>query len=229
MNNLIFDLDGTLTDSLPLIIEAQSKALQEAGVEPDREKIISYIGYPLLQTGEELLGPGRGWEYVELYQKYYKASGKKPLPFPGIREMLDTLRRHGCRLAVATSKRQAAAMESLSYIGEAGLFDAVVTAESGCGCKPGPGPALKAMELLSAPPESTVFVGDSLFDWECAHAAGVAFVGVAWGAVSGDRLRQAGAETVAESVEELTAILLRPLPAPAGVAKEKSEGENGKV
>ncbi len=224
MNNLIFDLDGTLTNSLPLIIEAQSKALQQAGIEPDRQKIISYIGYPLLQTGEVLLGPGRGQEYVDLYQVHYKASAQKPLPFPGIRQMLDTLRAHGCRLAVATSKRRAAALESLTYLGGEEMFEAVVTADSGCGCKPGPGPALKAMELLLATPETTLFIGDSLFDLRCANAAGIAFVGVSWGAVSGDCLRQAGAKIVADSVEELTAILLRPISSVDCESKSINEG-----
>ncbi|MEG1537022.1 MAG: HAD-IA family hydrolase, partial [Clostridiales bacterium] len=207
MSALIFDLDGTLSDSLPLIVEASQGALAEAGVTVSRDRIISYIGFPLVDTGELLLGSGRGQEYFDLYQKHYHASDKKLMAFPGIVEMLQALKLAGHQVAIATSKKELSAMESLAQIGVVSLLDAVVTVDSACGIKPGPGPALKAMALLQASPERSLFVGDSLHDLRCAKAAGVAFVGVTWGACSKEQLLLAEADYIAEDVADLTRIL----------------------
>jgi len=208
MSALIFDMDGTLADTIPFILAASHGALIEVGKDVSDATILSYIGLPLIATGEDFLGTGRGEEYLDLYQKHFLSAPYSPQPFPGIIEMMRDLHSAGKKLAIATSKRQAAAEETVAHIGVGEFFDVLVTYESNCGHKPGPGPALKAMELLAAKPEESIFIGDSMFDINCAKNAGIASCGVTWGAADEQELREGGATFIAHTVDQLRQILL---------------------
>jgi len=208
MKAFIFDLDGTLNDSVPLIVNTALQAYQELGVEITEEEIKSYIGIPLIETGEHFLGPGRGEEYLDAYFRYYDPAAYPMRAFPGIVELLRQLRRRGARLAVATAKRHQMALETIDSIGLAGLLDALVDSEATERRKPFADPALKALELLEAEPEQTLFIGDSVHDIQCAHHAGIRACAVTWGAGIRRELVAAEPEYMVDSVAELSELLL---------------------
>ncbi|MDO4581532.1 MAG: HAD-IA family hydrolase [Bacillota bacterium] len=205
----IFDLDGTLSDTIPIIVMSTRGAMAELGISGvSDEQIISCIGMPLTDTGELFLGAGRGREYADKYMEYFDRCPLRPRAFDGIPELLQRLRDDGHTLCIATSKRDRAAFSTLHDIGVYDYFSVIVTCENCPDHKPGPGPALKAMELSRSAPERSIFVGDSLYDFYCARAAGIACCAVSYGACSGEALAAAGAELVADSVAELRQILL---------------------
>ena len=183
MAAFIFDLDGTLANTIPIIRRVARITSEQYGIPTTDEDIDRYIGVPLIVTGEEVLGKGRGEEYTLAYAKNYQAHKSELQAFPGIVPMLQALAEAGAKMAIATSKREKPAHETLELIGAAPYFDIVLNSESGCGYKPAAGPALKAMELLGSKPEESWFIGDSLHDIACGQAAGIGTIGVTWGII----------------------------------------------
>ena len=212
MTAYLFDLDGTLADTLPIILQSSRLALAELGREISDERITALIGVPLLETGELLLGPGQGELYLECYQRHFLSLNIDSLSaFPGLAELLAKLKAGGGKLACVTSKRLQPAEATLIQIGLWPYFAVLVGAESTDTHKPHPAPALKALELLEAQGEKALFIGDSIFDIGCAHNAGLLSCGVTWGAGEEQQLKEAGAAFIAHTVEELAAILLAEL------------------
>jgi pyrophosphatase PpaX len=213
MTAYLFDLDGTLADSLPIILQSSRLALAELGREASDARIISLIGMPLLETGELLLGPGQGELYRDCYHKHFTSLDTGCLTaFPGLAELLARLQAAGGKLACVTSKRQQPAEISLTRIGLLPYFPVLVSAENTERHKPDAAPALTALHLLGAQGEKAVFIGDSIFDIGCANNAGLLSCGVTWGAGTEAELREAGAAYIAHNVAELSAILLAELP-----------------
>ncbi|MCL1975458.1 MAG: HAD-IA family hydrolase [Firmicutes bacterium] len=212
MTVFLFDLDGTLADSLPIILHTSRLALRECGKEVSDEQITALIGMPLLQTGELLLGPGMGEHYRACYQKhFYNIDTCKLSAFPGIADLLAKLKEGGAKLACVTSKRQKPAEATLAQIGLLQFFSALVCAESTTCHKPEAEPALTALAMLGATTEKAYFIGDSIFDIGCASNANIISCGVLWGAGEEQQLSEAGAAYIAHNVEELSAILLAAL------------------
>lgn len=206
---VLFDLDGTLVDSLPLIIECSRLAGEEIGLPWDEEKIRSMIGIPLLDTGEALLGKGKGAYYRDVYLKYFHQLHDAKLKiFPGIVEMLDTLKEHHIAMAVVTSKIYSSAMMSLRQPGILGYFDQVITASEPCAHKPSPAPGLLALERLGAKKEGAVFVGDSPYDMQCGKGCPMATCGVTWGMAKKQQLAAEKPDFLVEKVAELTQVIL---------------------
>lgn len=208
MKAVIFDLDGTLSDTIPLIVRTAQRAWADLGLDISEQEIKGHIGVPLVETGEHFLGPGRGGEYLEAYMRHYYDDDFQLKPFTGAVELLTELKQRGVKLAVATAKRRQAAAESLREIGVAHLLDAVVDCESTALHKPHAEPALHAAALLGESPGRCLFVGDSLHDLLSGHAAGMAACGVTWGAGSRGQLEQAQPEYIVDTVAGLSALLL---------------------
>lgn len=206
MKALLFDLDGTLVDSLPLILETSHRALRELGQDRSDGEIQALIGLPLIDTGEVLLGPGYGEPYLHAYQRHFRTLEWQVQAFPGIAALLADMQAAGAHLAVVTSKRRQSALDTLAESGLADYFPVLVTAEDDCGHKPEPGPALAAMVKLAAKPADCLFIGDSLFDTGCANQAGIKSCAVTWGAGSAAELRGT-ATWLAETVPELRQVL----------------------
>lgn len=212
MTAYLFDLDGTLADSLPIILKSSRLALEELGQEISDAQIIALIGVPLIESGELLLGPGRGELYRDCYQKHFSSLDTSSLTaFPGLAGLLSRLTAGGGKLACVTSKRQKPAENTLAQIGLLPFFPVLVCAENTKLHKPDAAPALTALDLLHAQGEKAVFVGDSIFDIGCAQNAGILSCGVTWGAGEEQQLTAAGANYIAHTTEELTAILLAEL------------------
>lgn len=208
-HRVLFDLDGTLVDSLPLIIECSRLAGEEIGLPWNEERIRGMIGIPLLETGERLLGKGKGVYYRDVYLKYFHLlHNEKIAVFAGIPEMLDDLRKEGIQMAVVTSKIYDSAMLTLRETGLFCYFDQIITASEPCTPKPSPAPALLCLERMGRGKEGAVFVGDSPYDMQCGKGAELSTCGVCWGMAKREILAAEHPDYLVDTVNELTALLL---------------------
>lgn len=206
---ILFDLDGTLVDSLPLIIECSRLAGAEIGLPWDEEKIRSMIGIPLLETGEALMGKGKGHFYRQVYLNYFHQLHDAQIKiFPGIPEMLAELKATGVKMAVVTSKIHDSALMSLTDTGILSYFDQIITASEPCAHKPSPEPGLLALSRLGAAKEGAVFVGDSPYDMACGQGCAIATCGVTWGMATKEQLSSCHPDYLVDTVAHLQKLLL---------------------
>ena len=208
MTAFIFDLDGTLANTIPIIRRVAKITSEQYGLPAKETDIDRYIGVPLIITGEDVLGPGRGEEYAQAYARNYQQHKADLQAFPGIIDMLRQLQEAGAQLAIATSKREKPAHETLELIGAAPYFDVVINCESGCGYKPAAGPALRAMHELGSSPAHSWFIGDSLHDIACGQAAGIGTIGVTWGITAPGGFAAVSPTYSCDSVAQLNELLL---------------------
>ncbi|MGQ9703300.1 MAG: HAD-IA family hydrolase [Actinomycetota bacterium] len=179
---LLFDLDGTLVNTIPLILRAFRETFRTLGIPPrkDREMLLE-VGKPLYQQALDI-DPRRADEifqvYQEMYDRYYQELVKE---YPGVREALEGLKSRDYHLAVVTSKRYSNAHLDLESFELLPYFEALVTAEDTENHKPDPEPVFKALEKLGGCPERAAFIGDSPYDIRSAHSAGVRAGAAAWG------------------------------------------------
>ncbi len=187
---VLFDLDGTLIDSIPLLVASMRHAFEGHPRAPSVAEWVALIGTPLD-------GMIRRWaldeEDVERLKDRYKTyqwahHDAMVRAFPGVPELLATLSARGVRMALVTSKLEPSARRSLEFLGLMRHFEHVVGIEATGRHKPHPEPVEHAMERLGARPEETAFVGDSPHDVEAGNAAGVATVASLWGPFTREQL-----------------------------------------
>ncbi|MCU1495405.1 MAG: haloacid dehalogenase [Acidimicrobiaceae bacterium] len=209
---VLFDLDGTLTDSAPGIVASVEHALEVIGLlSPGAEQLRRFVGPPMQESFRGVLGldePGTE-RAMRAYREYFTARGMFDNSlFPGIAEMLEGLDGAGTPIALATSKPTVFAEQILEHFGIRRHFVAVCGADLG-GQRAGKteivGDALRALPGGSS--ELAVMVGDREHDVLGAAANGVDCLGVAWGYAAPGELAKAGALRVVASVEELHAAL----------------------
>ena len=206
---VLFDLDGTLADTIPLIVASYQHAFREVmGVEVEELAARSWIGRPLLAALLEE-SPQHGHELDRVYREWNLANTERLIrAYPGVPELLDALRQAGVRTAVVTSKRRETALVALQLVGIADRIEVVAALEDTARHKPDPAPLRHGAHVLGVPPGGCVYVGDATVDVLAARAAGMAAVGVTWGAGLHEDLLAAGADRVCETVDELGGVLL---------------------
>jgi phosphoglycolate phosphatase len=211
---VLFDLDGTLTDPGIGITNSVMYALKKYGIEPsDRSELYKFIGPPLTESFERFYGftPDQAKEAVEFYREYFKDKGIfENRPYEGIDVLLSSLKNAGMTLAVATSKPEVFAAKILEHFDLAKYF--TVTAGSNLdGSRISKADVINyALETLNVNDKASVLmVGDREHDVIGAKAAGIASMGVLYGYGSRKELEEAGAECIAETVEELKNWLLQ--------------------
>ena len=190
---VVFDLDGTLADTIELILRSFRHTMgTHLGEVPPDERFLETIGIPL---PTQLRGFARDEAEAELMRLTYVAFEREVhdemvAPFPHAASVLSALRRSGTRLAVVTSKHTRVARPTLEVCGLWGSVDAVVCADEVSEPKPHPESVHKALELLglAGRVEETLFVGDSPFDLRAGRAAGTYTAAAVWGAFSRDAL-----------------------------------------
>ena len=206
---VLFDLDGTLIDSIPLILSSMKAAFDGHPRPPPVAEWVALIGTPL----DAMI---RRWAVdeadVERLKERYKVHqwahhDAMVKAFPGVPELLDGLSARGVRMAVVTSKLEPSARRSLDFLGLTRHFELVVGLEATGRHKPDPAPVLHAIERLGARPEEAAFVGDSPHDVVAGNAAGVATVAALWGPFSREELARAGPRAWAEAPGELLQVL----------------------
>lgn len=213
-DTVIFDLDGTLLDTLDDLTDAVNYALGRMGWPPrSREEIRSFVGNGVALLMERSAPQGAAAsqtaEALELFKPYYNAHSRdKTAPYPGVQELLRTLREKGCTLAVVSNKFDAAVKE-LAQDYFPGLLDLAAGESEAAGVpkKPHPAMVLQTMAALGAHPERTVYVGDSDVDLETAANAGLPCISVTWGFRSREFLLAHGAARFARSPEEIPPLL----------------------
>ncbi len=177
---IVFDLDGTLVDSLPDIVGTFQDAFTELGLAvPAAEAVRGRVGLPLESMYADFAPRERVAELVDAYRRIYpQRFTRTSRPFPGVPEVLAELRGHGFRLAVATTKRSDMARR---FVAAMGLTDALdhVQGTDGFPHKPAPDVVHRALAALDA--EGTWMVGDTTHDVGAGKAAGLATFAVTWG------------------------------------------------
>jgi len=194
---VVFDLDGTLIDSSRALLEAHEVAWTSFGLKrpPDRE-ILDLIGLPLLHTMRTLAPDQDPAPLAEAYSRaYVDTSARYERLFDGMTELLAS----PFRAAVATGKSQNGAERAVQRHGLTQRFEIILGGNSVPRPKPNPDLLHAIMEACGT--KDLVMIGDTTYDLEMAHAAGVRGIGVSWGHHSVERLLQWA--PVVDSVEEL--------------------------
>ena len=213
MEYILMDLDGTLTNSKEGITKCLQYALQYFGVEVDNLNTLEkYIGPPLEQTFREGFGFGKEQAEVaiEKYRERYMPKGMyENHLYAGMEEALQRLKESGKVLIVATSKPEKFAVSILKYFGIDGYFDDI------CGADPSVNRnkkdeviryVLEKHELTDL--SDVLMVGDRKYDIEGARICGLSCMGVLYGFGSREELEEAGAEYIAETVEDMVQLLI---------------------
>ena len=213
-STVLFDLDGTLTDSAFGITSSVRFALKELGVtEYDERVLYKFIGPPLIWSFKEFFGMSgeRAQKGLELYRLDYNERGGKyrSTVYAGVEEALGRMREAGVKLAVATAKPEVTAKEVIEHFGLDKYFACVSGGnpdEKRCGKRD---IILHAMELLGEKDRRrTLMVGDREYDMAGAREAGVRALGALYGFGSREELESAGAEAFAASPEEIADYVL---------------------
>lgn len=187
---ILFDLDGTLLNSVPVIIKTATEVFQAMGIDRDGDDLRNTIGIPL-QVQAKMFAGERAVEFIELYREFYrKRMGQDTHLFPGTLEMLETLKAREFYTALVTSKTARSAIGAIETTGMTGMFNVIVTADDVQHPKPNPEPLLKALIALDLNPGDAIYVGDSMFDIDAAQRASVTMAAVSWGARSREDLLQ---------------------------------------
>jgi phosphoglycolate phosphatase len=201
---IVFDLDGTLVDSLPDIIGAFRDAFVEHGLAaPSEAEVRDHVGLPL-ETMYAAFAPAEhvaalSASYRRIYPLRFTRHSR---PYPGVPEALATLRERGFRLAVATTKRSEMAARLVAALGMTDALD-VVQGTDGFPHKPAPDVVHRALAALDA--DGVWMVGDTVHDIEAGRAAGLATYAVTWGTHDAERLRAARPDRLEASLEPLLA------------------------
>lgn len=205
---MIFDLDGTLLNTLEDLTDSVNYVLWKHGF-PERtlEEVRGFVGDGIHKLLERSVPEGTAPFMVEECFKdfipYYKAHcADKTRPYDGIPELLDRLRENGVKTAVVSNKADYAAKELCARYFP-GMFDEVVGERVGIHRKPSPDSVNEVIRLLGVPKEETVYIGDSDVDVQTAKNAGIAGIFVAWGFRGEAFLRESGAENIVNSPDEI--------------------------
>ncbi len=207
---VLFDLDGTLIDSGPIILASMRHAsLTVLGLEPDEARVRAAIGGQGLIAQMRDLDPDRVDELVEVYRAHNEPLHSSLEAFGGVFELLIELRRRGHRLGIVTAKRVQTvhlAFDRLPLLQE--LTEVLIGAEDTERHKPDPDPVLEALRRLGASPEDAVYVGDSPFDIRAGKDAGAFSIAVGWGGIHPDeRLLAEGPDALVRHPEEILALV----------------------
>lgn len=206
---ILFDLDGTLTDSGEGIINCAIVALEHFGLPvPSREEMRVFVGPPLHESFINHGVPAdRADEAVQVYRSRYIPIGKfENTPYPGIRQMLEALKADGHKLYVATSKPEAMSVEILEHFDLAKYFDMI------CGATMDTSRSSKDAVIAylleqNGRADNMIMVGDTKFDVLGAAAHGIPTIGVSWGYGAAAEMENAGAKAIAHTAEELLTLL----------------------
>jgi len=215
---VLFDLDGTLIDSIELILGAMRHAFDGFdGHVPTDEEWRAGIGIPLHTALRGFTSDEADVERLFNRYREYQLEHHDTLvrPYDGIVETVRRLAEAGHPIALVTSKSDWMAHKALVHVGLDTLIPVVVGCDTCVNHKPHPEPVERALALLGAEPGNALFVGDSPHDVQSGRAAGVFTVGVTWGAFARSEMEASGADAVIDRIEELSGVLAR-FSAPTG-------------
>lgn len=205
MKSILFDLDGTLTDSGEGIMNCAVFALAHFGIPtPTEAELRTFVGPPLTETFARFGVPkDRLEEAVRVYRSRYLPIGKfENHPYPGIRELLEKLKDDGHTLFVATSKPENTSIEILEHFGMARYFEKICGASTDFSRNSKEAVIAYLLDSCGAR-ENAVMVGDTAYDVIGAKTHGIPTIGVSWGYGLVEDMENAGAAAIAHTMDEL--------------------------
>ncbi|MGM9528417.1 MAG: HAD family hydrolase [Phascolarctobacterium sp.] len=205
---LIFDLDGTLLDTLQDLAAATNYTLQKNGF-PERttDEVRMFVGNGIRKLIERAVPVGTSVAVQERvyadFNVYYKAHcADTTCTYPGVLQLLREARALGCQTAIVSNKADYGVQElAKQYF--PGLLDAAIGEQAGIAKKPAPDMLVAIMEKLGADKESTIYIGDSDTDLLTAANTGIPCIGACWGFRGREFLVSHGATLLAERVEDV--------------------------
>jgi phosphoglycolate phosphatase len=211
---ILFDLDGTLLDTLADIAHAANRALERFGFgihAPDEYRLFVGEGVDMLfrrALPEEHRGPDVIARCVESFRSTYARTWNvHTKPYEGVPELLDALAARRLKMAVLSNKPDEFTKRCVNEYFPQGRFEAVLGQGHGMPRKPDPAGALEIARSLAVPPESFLYLGDSAVDMQTARSAAMHPVGALWGFRSLEELRDGGARAVIRHPMELIGVL----------------------
>lgn len=206
MNTYLFDLDGTLLDSIELILASfHHTARVHLGREHSDAFWLAGVGTPLRDQLHKIARSDAELQaMLETYRTFnLERHDEMAKPYPGVVQVVRQLHRDGAKLALVTSKLSTGAIRGLQLLELEDELRVRVCADDVVHGKPHPEPVLKALAALDAQPQDAVFIGDSAHDIESGRAAGVATAAVSWGPFPRQLLEAVGPSHWIERPEQL--------------------------
>lgn len=208
----IFDLDGTILDTLQDLANSVNFALKHKGY-PGRtvEEVRSFVGNGIPMLIKRAVPRGTAEsdfdEALAVFKEHYALHlNDNTKPYDGIVELLKRLKSRGVATAVVTNKAHFAAAELTNRFFSS-LIDVTVGQKDGVPVKPDPAALHEALQVLGTGAENAIFVGDSDVDVFTAHNGNLKCIGVTWGFRSRESLLSAGADFIADTAEEINSII----------------------
>jgi len=210
IRTVLFDLDGTLLDSIRLILDSYHHTLATHGLPPRTDDHwLAGVGTPLrAQLRDWADRPELFEAMIATYRDFNVTHHDlRVRAYPGVVEMVAEIRRRGLRTGLVTSKQRPGAERGLRFLGLSHAIEVIVAAEDVDHPKPHPEPVLTALERLGSDPREAIYVGDSVHDMECGRAAGARTAAVLWGPFDREQLRHTSPDYWIESPKALLEIL----------------------
>ena len=200
---ILFDNDGTLSDSVPICQEATNQVLTDLGFSP--------VTLIQISAGMRLETPLRMMEHAGIddialgrimsdeYYLHAQPLAEKTKIFPGIAEMLEQLVDAGFKLGIVSNNRTSFISRVLEANGITCLFSVVIGDDNAEEIKPLPGGLLQACRILEVKPEDAVYVGDGPSDVKAAAAASIRSIGACWDSFAREKIRHMGFDRLVET------------------------------
>jgi len=209
---ILFDLDGTLSDTSEGVTKGVQITLKEFGISAELDDLKCFIGPPLQHSFKCFynFNDEQNVKAIDIFRKYYMDEGGMFLntPYDGLHELLDRIHADGKVLGVATTKLETAAVQVLERNGLAKHFDMIcgVTAD---GTRTTKADVIEEFFARAGNPDKSkvVLIGDTHFDCDGANACGIDCIGILYGFGTREELTGAGAKYIAETVEDIYPLL----------------------
>lgn len=211
MKLCIFDLDGTVLDTVSSIAHCGNRALEKYGIAPiEVERYRYFAGDGAANLVRRMLVHRNRYTddfysaFFRDFSEIYAAEANCGITvFKGLREVLDALKAAGYHLVIVTNKPDYAAEQVVEAHYKKGYFDCIIGQKTGSYLKPHPGEVLNVMQKMNVAPKDCVYVGDTDTDMKTGKNAGLYTIGVLWGFRDRNELEANGADVIVATPEEL--------------------------
>jgi pyrophosphatase PpaX len=203
---VIFDLDGTLTQTNELIFATFNHVAEKyVGKQFTPREITAMFGPPELVAIERLVGADRLDNAMDdFYSFYEKHHPKMASAYTGVKEILNFIKSHGLILAIFTGKGRRSALITLETIGIRNYFDLIITGDDVDNHKPSADGIRKIMKAFGLQPEQVLMVGDAVADVKAAQEAGVSIVAVVWDSYGKEKVLEMKTDYLFHNIEEFS-------------------------
>lgn len=210
---VIFDMDGTILNTLEDLKNATNYSLRQFGM-PERslEEVRMFVGNGIRKLVERAVPAGTSEEKIaqvfDVSLEYYEIhSADNTSPYPGILELVEKLKKSGIKTAVSTNKADVPAQElGREYFN--GIFDLIVGQQDGLKVKPAPDSVNKILSILDIQKKDAIYIGDSDVDVQTAKNSGLDFIGVSWGFRGREFLEKNGAKNIVDNANEILDLVI---------------------